>query len=46
LLDIPYVENYKYLGVCISKNLKISVQLEKIEEKLKKYEKMSFILRY
>jgi hypothetical protein len=25
LMDIPYVENYKYLGVNINKNLKINV---------------------
>ena len=45
ILGIPYVPQYKYLGVIISKNLKFEQYIEKIKEKSQNFKRMSYILR-
>ena len=39
-LDIPIVNEYKYLGIYIDKNLNFKKQLEYMEKKMKKAEKI------
>jgi hypothetical protein len=43
--DIPIVAEYKYLGAVLSKNLSSPVNLERLSQKIKSFECMTFILR-
>ncbi len=40
IYGIPFVKKYKYLGVTLNKKLNAKANLEDIEEKLSRYEKM------
>jgi hypothetical protein len=46
IYDIPFVKEYKYLGVVLNKKLNIKAHLKDIEEKIARYEKMQKILAW
>jgi hypothetical protein len=41
---VPIVAEYKYLGVILTKTLSPSRQLDRVAEKLAKFQRMSFIV--
>lgn len=42
---IPLVESYKYLGITLDKSLSPAPHLEKLKNKIQKYDKLAIILR-
>ena len=46
ILVIPIVNNYKYMGVIIDKNLGTKFHVETLKSKVKKIVKMMYILNY
>jgi hypothetical protein len=45
LSGVPFVAQYKYLGVILNKTLQPIAHLAHLQEKLTKFQRMSFILR-
>ena len=46
LMDIPYTNHYKYLGINFDQCLRPSAHIIYLEEKLKKYKRMISVLRF